>query len=276
MIALLGCYGNTVQIGLELREHIFQDFSDSVERELALILGKITHHVHPKIVRYVEESNIDFRQKFKEISRKKCKLAPFFYKKSDCVFPGYRRPINQEKKGKWKNNLNQHDGTILNDNTVLRHIWSFLAVNAIYSGGASGTWRRSGLERFELAHIFGHKQDERDFERKVFHNFSDAVEPYGLFTSVSNVVLIPKGFAKPTDHMECVKTCFYKRHIELYGSNIVGLGKLNESFLPSWYKEIEWLDPELPHGWKAKADRLLRYREEHLKKKYACEPMLSS
>ncbi len=130
-------------------------------------------------------------------------------------------------------------------------------------------WSSSGLDRFELAHVFGHKEDERDLEQEIFREFDGNLKPYGLFTSASNVVLIPKGFAKPTDHMRNIKLCFYKRHIELYGENMPGLKSFNDEYLPEWYSDIEWMDPELPQDWKEKVEKLLSYREKHLKQKYA-------
>ncbi len=130
-------------------------------------------------------------------------------------------------------------------------------------------WSASGLGKFELAHIFSHKQDERALEKEVFTEVDENMEPYGLFTSASNVVLIPKGFAKPTDQMKTIKICFYKRHLELYGNNITGLKGFNEKHVPAWYSEIKWLDPELPCNWKTKVDNLLKYRENYLRKKYA-------
>ena len=144
-------------------------------------------------------------------------------------------------------------------------------MNQAYSGGTSGMWSRSGLSNFELAHVFGHKTDERTFEKKTFLSFDDTLNPYGLFTSASNVVLIPKGFAKPTDSMQSIKVCFYKRHLELYGNNIVGLDHFDDSKVPTWYSEIKWLDPVLPSDWKTRIDNLLQYREKYLKSKYAVE-----
>jgi hypothetical protein len=82
--------------------------------------------------------------------------------------PGYRRPINKEKSAKWKNNIYEPDKTILNDNTLPRHIWAFLSVNKAYSAGSSGMWSSSGLDWFELAHAFGHKEDEKGLEQEVF------------------------------------------------------------------------------------------------------------
>lgn len=246
----------------------YQDLSSGVEKELTLILGRVTHHIHPHIVDYITQENISYRDRFKDICHEALNIDTFFYNKSDCVFPGFRRPINKEKTPKWKNNINSVDGCILNDNTFPRHIWAFLTMNKSYSGGAKGMWNASGLNRFELAHVFGHKQDERLSEQKIFDGFNNEIQPYGLFTSASNVVLIPKGFAKPTDHMTSVKACFYKRHFNLYGHNISGISNLNENSIPSWYDEIKWLEPQLPSDWQEKTKSLLKYREKHLKVKY--------
>lgn len=247
----------------------FPDFSNSVEHEMALILGKVAHHIHPSIVDYIKFKNLEYRRRFETICHDLCNVDSFLYPASDCVFPGFRRPINREKSGKWKNNVFDSDGTILNDNTFPRHIWAFLSMNRAYSGGTSGMWASSGLSKFELAHVFGHKTDERTIEKKIFLSFDDTINPYGLFTSASNVVLIPKGFAKPTDNMQSIKICFYKRHLELYGNNIVGLDQFDESKVPTWYSEIEWIDPALPTDWKTRINNLLQYRENYLEKKYS-------
>ncbi len=37
-------------------------------------------------------------------------------------------------------------------------------------------WASSGLARFELAHVFGHKSDERALEKNVFSGLSSKVE----------------------------------------------------------------------------------------------------
>ena len=119
---------------------LYHDLSGSVEKELALILGKITHHIHPEIVNYIIQKNVSFKSQFKGCCHEKLTTSAFFYSGSDCMFPGFRRPINKEKSGRWKNNIYDADGTILNDNTFPRHIWAFLSMNKAYSGGASGMW----------------------------------------------------------------------------------------------------------------------------------------
>ena len=250
----------------------FKDNSASVERDIAILLGKVSHHIHPKIVEHITEVNVEYQSQFEEICHNNCDVSAFFYPKSDCVFPGFRRPINQEMIPRWKNNVREEDGTVLNDNTFPRHIWAFLAMNCAYSGGAGGMWTSSGLSKFELAHVFAHKTSEVVTERTVFQNQNQNVKPYGMFTSASNVVLIPKGLTKPTDKSESVKICFYKRHLELYGNNLNGFTNFDESKLPDWYPEIKWLEPNLPDDWRIRIDNLLKYRENYLERKYSNTP----
>lgn len=252
---------------------MYLDLSTEHQKNLAIILGAITHHIHPDIVQEIEVENEKFKEEFIQFGHPKCRVEAFFYERSDCVFPGFRRPINKEKSSGWKNNIYNEDGTVLNDNTFPRHIWAYMAENRAYAGGQTGMWARSGLDRFELAHVFAHKTDERNFERKAFAEVCNDVEPYGLFTSASNVILIPKGYAKPTDHMTAIKYCYYQRHFELYGNNLIGLRGFQESLLPDWYSDIQWLKPVLPDDWRAKVKNLLKYRNKYLRNKYTpCNP----
>ncbi|MFE3866488.1 hypothetical protein ACFX5E_00195 [Flavobacterium sp. LS2P90] len=242
----------------------FPDHSTSVEKTIAIELGKVCHHIHPAIIDKIVQSNIDFKNEFKDACGN-LDINSFFYEGSDCLFPGVRRNINKEKIGKWKNNINQADYTILNDNTFPRHIWAFLSMNKPYEGNM---WSKSGLAKFELAHVFGHKKDEKKLEKKVFDEFDENKMPYAFFTSASNVVLIPNGLMKPTDKFESIKISFYKRHIDLYGNNFYAEKNFNENFVPEWYNEINWLEPILPENWERKIHNLLEYRKKVLINKY--------
>ena len=102
------------------------------------------------------------------------------------------------------------------------------------------------MKSLELAHIFGHKIDEKELEKKVFSYFDSSKLPYAMFTYASNVVLIPNGLMKPTDKLESVKIAFHKRHLDLYGNNLYSENGLKEEFIPSWYSEIVWTEPVLP------------------------------
>jgi hypothetical protein len=250
---------------------MYKDLSTAYQKDIAIILAKISHHIHPYIIEYIQDENKKFKSVFDNIKHPNCNSETFLYDGSDCVFPGFRRPVKSQIVKGWKNNVFEKDGTILNDNTFPRHIWSFLSMDRPYSGGKAGTWTNAdiGLNKFELAHIFAHKTDERKSEEKFFSGCKK-IEPYGLFTSASNVVLIPKGFAKPTDHMANVKACFYKRHFELYEDipdTLNGL-ILDESEVPDWYKEVNWPDPILPDHWEQRIQNLLEYRQNYLVKKY--------
>jgi hypothetical protein len=236
-----------------------------------MLLGRLTHHIHPEIVSAIAKANLEYESHFAKICSEKLDQRAFFYRNSDCVFPGFRRPVNSEKTRQWKNNVNKSDGTILNDNTFPRHVWAYLSTGRGYAGGAAGMWEPSGLGNFELAHIFSHKSEEREVELQAFDELDSDTPPYGMFTSASNVVLIPKGFAKPTDAMANIKACFYQRHIELYGNNVCGATGFKPSIVPSWYTDIVWLQPLLPADWEERVNRLLTHREQYLARKYRAQ-----
>jgi hypothetical protein len=242
----------------------FPDNSTNIEKDIALALGKVCHHIHPQIVKKIVKENEQFRNEFKNVCGK-LNYHDFLYDGSDCVFPGVRRCINKEKVERWKNNINNEDSTILNDNTFPRHIWAYLTMNKPYSGNM---WGKSGLAAFELAHIFGHKVDEKSLEKKVFGFYDEKKTPYAYFTSASNVILIPNGLMKPTDKFESIKVAFYKRHIELYGEIFHAEVKFDYSCVPDWYYEIKWLEPLLPEDWEIKIENLLKYRKRYLFSKY--------
>jgi len=248
----------------------FIDNSNNVERDVAFALAKVCYHIHPKIVEKIIEDNKIFKYEilkhFNDNDTKSFFEKTFFYEGSDCIFPGVRRPVNKEKSQNWKNNINVEDYTILNDNTIPRHIWSFLSMDKPYNGNM---WSKSGLAKFELAHIFGHKKDEKRLEKKVFSFYDVTKLPFAYFTSASNVVLIPNGLMKPTDTFEIIKIAFYKRHIDLYGENAFHAEReFNNKFIPEWYSELKWQDPPLPNDWERKINNLLRYRKQFLIRKY--------
>jgi hypothetical protein len=250
---------------------IFENKLKKEVPEIAKILARVSHHVHPKIVAKIVESNKKFKAIFEGFCDSKINLEDYFYEGSDCVFPATRRPINAEKKvDKWKQNINEKDGTILDDNIYPRHIWTHLAIGGKYSGGKNGKWSSSALDAFELAHIFAHKTDEIKLEKDVFGVFDIQSKPYALFTSASNVVLIPKGLPKPTDSLEAIKKVFYQRHQVIYGSfvKIPGAENFKKESIPKWYKDLEWNEPILPKNWEINIESLLEYRAKYLEDKY--------
>ena len=103
---------------------MYKNYAFRIERELAIMLGSVSHHLHPDIIEYIKYKNKEFKSEFKSYSHPNLNVEDFLFDGSDCLFPGLRRPVNKEKTGKkWKNNINRIDGTIFNDNTYPRHIW---------------------------------------------------------------------------------------------------------------------------------------------------------
>lgn len=245
----------------------FEDRTMEVEKEIAIILAKTSYHIHPDIVKKIVNENSKFKIEFEKIAHRNLNFRDYFFEGSDCVFPGTRRSINKEKGDKWKNNIYEIDGTILNDNTFPRHLWTFLCCNKMYS---SPSWIESGLNSFELAHIFSHKIEERAFDISCFDNVNIDIKPYSLFTSASNTVIIPKGLTKPTDKSPIIKIVYFKRHLDLYG-HIIQLPYLKcfkEELVPEWYDEIIWNEPFLPEDWEERINNLLNYRKGGLISKY--------
>ena len=91
------------------------------------------------------------------------------------------------------------------------------------------------------------------------------LNPCGLFTCASNVVLIPKGLAKPTDQLDSVKRVFIKRHIALYGEDgLPGLTGFRDKMVPAWYKDLNWNDPVLIPDFDKRLELLFEYRLKRL------------
>ncbi len=246
----------------------FENRTRESEKNLSIILARATYHIHPLIVEKIVKDNYKFKVEFEKITHRNLNLDNYFFEGSDCLFPGTRRNISKEKEGKWKNNIYDLDGSILNDNTFPRHLWTYLCCNKMYS---SQSWKESGLNSFELAHIFSHKIDERLFDISCFNDVNIDIKPYSLFTSASNTVIIPKGLTKPTDKSEIIKIVFFKRHMDLYGHviQLPSLKNFKKELVPTWYDEIIWNDPFLPIDWEERIQNLLIYRNKFLFSKYA-------
>lgn len=159
----------------------------------------------------------------------------------------------------------QGNDAIIDENMFPRYFWCYMQLGRGYSSPA---WKETGMNEFELAHVFAHKLDERDLEKRVFTTADSKCKPHGLFTCAANVVLIPKGLAKPTDGLAAVRVAFFKRHVDLYGEETLpGLCGLKDSEIPEWYDDLrdKWNQPVLPPDWERNVDSLLRYRTRRLR-----------
>lgn len=244
------------------RVHLGED----EERGVALTLAKVCHFIHPQIVEAIQQINEEDADRLAGIMPDVVDQTAWLYPKSACVFPGIKRYVgrlNPKEKRKYVTSRR----AIIDDNEFPRHLWAFLAGGTAYSGPS---WQTTGLNQFELGHIFAHKIEERRIERVMFSDFDSSVDPSGLFTCASNVALIPKGLAKPTDHLDSVKKAFFKRYVTLYGEDVLpGLSGLKDAEVPSWFGQLEWSEPLLPDGWEQNIKKLSEYRFRRLKGLFA-------
>jgi hypothetical protein len=216
-----------------------------VNKNLANILASLAYHISPEIVKYIVEKNKRDFTYFEQLFEDKIEINNFLFNGSDCVFPGVRRYVRG--KGQIRK-YNTEYNAIIDDNTFPRYIWCFLVNGKGYNGP---NWKETGLDEFELAHIFSHKENEINVEKEYFNKIDNTIFPHGEFTSAANVVLLPKGTVRPTDNSTILKSVFYKRYIELYGEDTLkGRKGFIEKKVPEWYSQLEWNKPFLPNNWK--------------------------
>lgn len=229
------------------------------EKDICSILSSLSYHVHPKIIERIQDRNRYDLAYFTELFTDKIEIKNYLFNGSACVFPGVRRYVSGAGV---KKAYNPSYRAIIDDNTFPRHIWCFLASGNTYNGP---NWKSSGLNEFELAHIFVHKESELQFEKQFFQNVQSDLFPYNDFSCACNVVLLPKGTVRPTDNSKNIKAVFYKRYIDLYGeAPLNGRQGFNESEVPDWYDELVWNDPPLPQDWEENIEKLLDYRTKRI------------
>jgi hypothetical protein len=232
-----------------------------VNKDLALILGKLAYHIAPEIVAHIVEQNKTDRAYFSKLFAGRIKAEEqYLFPGSACVFPGVRRYVSNHKDV--TKTYNDAYEAIVDDNVFPRYIWCYLLGGKGYS---SPMYKKTGLDAFELAHIFDHKETEINDEKEYFETVEKDLLPYGEFTSAANVVLLPKGTVRPTDNSTALKSIFYRRYIDLYGEETLrGRKGFIQSRVPSWYADIKWNAPLLPEGWKTNIDALLAYRKDKI------------
>ncbi|MBL7646585.1 MAG: hypothetical protein JNK74_10390 [Candidatus Hydrogenedentes bacterium] len=249
----------------ELPKPTWPNLIELEQHNIAKALARVTHHMHPKVIARIREINSGHveRARLEAILPECIEREAWFYPGSACVFPGVRRFVGRVKKKQLLKYVPK-EACIIDDNRFPRNLWTFLAIGEHYTGP---NWKNSGLSDFELAHIFSHKHEKQELEWEVFKEHDKKQKPYGLFTCASNVVLIPKGFAKPTDGLPAVRVAFFKRHIELYGEDCLpGLRGLDPEAIPGWYDDLEWNEPSLPPRWEENVDKLVAFRYAWLAK----------
>lgn len=83
----------------DIKPLVFDDKSSLVERELAIILGQISHHIHPKIVRLITHVNEKFKKEFAEKFPSLLDSNVFFMKIQIVSFLVFDDQLIKKKKG---------------------------------------------------------------------------------------------------------------------------------------------------------------------------------
>ena len=219
----------------------FENRVAEFEFEICSILAQLSYHIHPQIVELIQVRNSEEYETFSQLFQDRIGVSHYLFDGSACVFPGVRRYVSGQGKTR---SYNHSYRAIIDDNKFPRHIWTFLVNGKTYNGP---NWHKTGLNEFELAHIFTHKESEIEPEKAFFDSIQSDLHPYGDFTSACNVVLLPKGMVRPTDNSRAIKAAFYMRYVELYGEEpLIGRTGFRKSLVPAWYSQLKWNQPYLP------------------------------
>jgi hypothetical protein len=131
---------------------------NDVEQEVATAIAKVAYFVSPKVVQRITELNCTWRAEFKaNFGSRLDDVSAYFYSDSACVFPGVRRPSTEAERKLKKFRYDETAKAILDDNSFPRQVWSFLCTGKKHSHGGQH-WKKSGLGRFELAHVLPQKR----------------------------------------------------------------------------------------------------------------------
>lgn len=248
------------------------DFDFQDQKRIAGILARISYFLHPDIVSKIQECNRESKEEFEKILKKSIQdeevvgrlMDKYLFDGSDCVFPFTRRHIGDEGhiNGRYDRlKYYTREWAIIDDNEFPRHIWTFLLIDRCFNGEK---WKNSGASNFELAHVFNHKRNGDTTAMDEFFRVphEDFHKVQYLFTSAANVVMIPKGMAKPTDALRLVQKMFFQRMMDLYGYSIL---KSKPEYSLSveelkLYRNLEWKAPFRPDNWSERIDDLNKYR----------------
>lgn len=246
------------------------DFQD--QKKIAEILARISYFLHPDIISKIQDCNRESKEEFEKILKKSIHdeevvgrlMDKYLFDGSDCVFPFTRRHIGDEGhiNGRYDRlKYYTREWAIIDDNEFPRHIWTFLLIDRCFNGER---WISSGASNFELAHVFNHKRngDTTAMDEFFCEPHEDFHKTQYLFTSAANVVMIPKGMAKPTDGLGLVQKMFFQRMMDLYGNSILKSKpeySLSDEEL-KLYQNLEWKVPFRPDDWSRKIDDLNKYR----------------
>ena len=234
-----------------------------VEQEVATAIAEVAYFISPKVARRIADLNFAWQTEFEENFGSKVHTPHYFYSSSACVFPGVRRHSSEADRKLKKFLYHEAANAILDDNTFPRQLWSFLCTGKKYSGQ---NWKKSGLGQFELAHVLPHKAYEMTGVNEWFVTRPAIDGLHGLFTCAANIILLPKGMARPTDGTAGIRLAVFKRYFDLYGEIYAGgFGGIRLPDRLTWLDGLHWNDPIEPQDWELRIAELDKFRKEKIR-----------
>lgn len=236
-----------------------------VEQKLAECVASVAYFMSPRIVEQVALRNADWAAELCRDFPNRFDHAACFYSGSASVFGPVRRKENKAERQLAPQRYYLKHRAIIDLNWFPREAVSFICTGSRYT---AKRWKSSGLAAFELAHILPHKAGEVENVAHYFSALPPEPFPYGLFTCVSNVALIPKGMAKPTDLNGAVRLAFMQKYFELYGEpHAGGFRGLKIPPETEWIKHLPWRNDCViePADWFQRVDRLDKFRRSRLR-----------
>jgi hypothetical protein len=233
-----------------------------VEENVAVAIAKVAYFISPKVVKRIAELNRVWYNEFEKNFEKRVRSKHYFYEGSACVFPGVRRQANKDERKLALKKYHRSVAAIFDDNVFPRHLWCFLCAGKPYSGPL---WKTSGLGEFELAHVLPHKIYEHSGVQDWFLKMPNSDPFHGLFTCAANVILLPKGMARPTDGTAGIRAAVLNRYFDLYGSIYSGgFGGFSLPERITWFDKLRWNDPIEPKDWEMRIEKLDAYRRNKI------------
>lgn len=185
--------------------------------ELARAMAPFVRFLHPGVVYAVAEDNrrmgADWSARLEALG---IDPAIYLWDGSPCSFPGVRRYAGNKEIAVFRHQAMEQDVPsqclALDDNDYPKHLWAF-----VFTGKP---FRKRGPDDYRLAHLFDHKRYRNRWREEL--NFppgaTEAILPYGMFTSAANSVYVPLAFLTPTDFSSKLRSLIQRRALQLYGN----------------------------------------------------------
>ncbi len=217
---------------------------------LARMTTPYVRFLHPDIVAAIVEDT-EYHRATWSAALQQHGISPdtYLWERGACGFPGIRRYAGSSEIAIHRKRMSDDTALLTgalktDDNTYPKHLWSFML--------RGRPFQQFGPNDYALAHLLDHKDDKPTMARlnqEIAHPEQlQLIAPlYGLFTSATNTVYLPRALIRPTDFNHALRTLIQRRAQQLYGAvcNLVPHPwAIRESAVSAWSLEVfTWAEP---------------------------------